>query len=277
MTDAVTSTPFRKEVREGEFVRGDIRRPAAGSDTAVVVVHGFKGFKDWGFFPHLCDRLAEAGHTVVSFNVSRNGVGESFGDFTELDRFGANTLTLELDEILGVVDDVSSRGLLGRVPRRVGVVGHSRGGGQAILAAAEDDRIAAIATWAAVSDFDRWSDEVKARWRADGRIWIDNTRTGQKMPLDLALLEDFETNRNRLDVRAAGGRLAIPWLIVHGAADSTVVPEEGRALAGVARHGRLVEIEGAGHTFEARHPFAGPPAQLTRAIDETVEHFAVHL
>ena len=40
----------------------DVR--AAGRDSprpAVVVLHGFKGFKDWGMFPPLADRLARAG------------------------------------------------------------------------------------------------------------------------------------------------------------------------------------------------------------------------
>jgi len=275
--DAVNTTPFQKEVRDGEFIRGDIRQPEGAGDTAIVVVHGFKGFKDWGFFPHLCDRLAESGHTVVSFNVSRNGVGESFGDFTELDRFGANTFTLELDEILGIVDDVHRGEIGGSAPRRIGMVGHSRGGGQAILATAEDERIAALVTWAAVFDFDRWPEDVKAQWRAEGRTWIQNARTGQSMPLDLTLLEDLEANRDRLDIRAAARRLNVPWLIVHGDADATVVPAEGRALAGYARHGRLLEIEKAGHTFEARHPFAGAPPQLAEAIEETAKHFAENL
>jgi hypothetical protein len=29
------------------------------------VLHGFKGFKDWGMFPPFADRLARAGFTAV--------------------------------------------------------------------------------------------------------------------------------------------------------------------------------------------------------------------
>ena len=60
----------------GDVIRADVRRPARGVPrSAVIVAHGFKGFKDWGFFPYLCESLARDGHLVVSFNTSLNGVG----------------------------------------------------------------------------------------------------------------------------------------------------------------------------------------------------------
>ncbi len=269
---------FTRVSLRGDLIRGDVRMPEGPPPrSAIVVVHGFKGFKDWGFFPFTCDRLAAAGHAVVSFNMSHNGVGKLPLEFTELERFGANTLSLELDEVLLIVDEVIAGDLIPNRPRRVGIFGHSRGGGQAILAAGEDDRIEAIATWAAVSHFDRWTQETRDEWRAVGRIWIMNERTGQQMPLDVGLLEDFEANRERLDIPSAAAQLEMPWLIVHGRDDRTVPAEEGRALAAAGRHGRLVLVGGAGHTFEARHPFEESTSQLDEALDATVSHFARHL
>lgn len=269
---------IRLEPRPGDLIRGDVRLPEGPPPrSAIVVVHGFKGFKDWGFFPHVCERLAGSGHAVVSFNLSHNGVGEDFLEFTELDRFGANTLSLELDDILFMVDQTLAGNVLPSRPRTVGLLGHSRGGGQTVLAAAADDRIEAIATWAAVADFDRWSQEAKEEWRADGRIWVMNSRTGQQMPLDVGLLEDFEAHRERLDIGAAAEVLDVPWLIVHGRNDETVSVEEGRALARAARQGRLVLVDGAGHTFEARHPFSGSTPQLDQALDATLAHFQPYL
>lgn len=258
-------------------IRGDVRSPGDASESAVIVVHGFKGFKDWGFFPHVCERLAEAGHAVVSLNFSHNGIGDEPLEFTELERFAANTLTRELDELRFMVDEVRGGDLLPQAPERVGVLGHSRGGGQTILAAAEHEGIAAIATWAAVSDFDRWSAEVKREWHEHGRITVMNSRTGQEMPLDVGLLEDFEANRDRLDIESAARRITVPWLIVHGLDDETVASAEGRRLADLASDGLLVLVEGAGHTFEARHPFVGATPELERALTATVEHFGRHL
>lgn len=274
----VIHTTFTREPRPGDIIRGDVRiADGPPPRSAVVVVHGFKGFKDWGFFPHVCERLAAAGHAVVSFNLSHNGIGSDFQNFTELDRFGANTLSLELDEVLAILDDVIGGDLLPRSPDKVGILGHSRGGGQAVLAAAEEGRVRAVATWAAVSHFDRWSDETKQEWRADGRTWILNSRTGQQMPLDVGLLEDLEANRERLDISAAATRLNRPWLIVHGVDDLTVRVDEAHTLARAASNCRLVLVDGAGHTFEARHPFVGSTAQLDRALEATVAHFGKHL
>lgn len=267
--------PFTLEPRPGDRIRGDVRIPDGPPPrTAVVVVHGFKGFKDWGFFPWVCTELAAAGHAVVSFNMSHNGIGRDGLSFTELDRFGANTFSLELDEILHVLDDVARGGLLPRRPDRIGLLGHSRGGGMSILAAGEEGRVDALATWAAISHFDRWSEEMKAEWRADGRRWVLNSRTGQQMPLDLTLLEDYEANRDRFDIATAAGALDRPWLIVHGTEDLTVPCAEGRELAERARRGRLVLIDQSGHTFEARHPFEGTTPALDRALDATRAHFA---
>jgi dipeptidyl aminopeptidase/acylaminoacyl peptidase len=182
-------------------------------------------------------------------------------------------LSLELDEVLYMVDRVHRGELLGFVPAHIGVLGHSRGGGQTVLAAGEEPRIEAIATWAAVSDFDRWPEETRREWRAEGRIFVANTRTRQQMPLDLGLLEDFEANRERLDIGAAASHVDVPWLIVHGTGDDTVGVHEARTLAAAARRGRLHLVEGAGHTFQAPHPMATAPPELDDAVHATIAHF----
>ncbi|MGH7538277.1 MAG: alpha/beta hydrolase family protein, partial [Gemmatimonadales bacterium] len=70
-----TTTRFRLTGADGGPLRGDVR--AAGGDRpAVVICHGFKGFKDWGYFPKAAERLARSGFAAVSFNFSGAGVGE---------------------------------------------------------------------------------------------------------------------------------------------------------------------------------------------------------
>ena len=104
-----------------------------------------------------------------------------------------------------------------------------------------------------------------------------NTRTGQQMPLDVSLLEDYETNRARLDIPSAARRIASPWLILHGLEDVTVPPDEARALAKEAANARMVLVSDAGHTFQARHPFETSPPELDEAVRCTVQHFERHL
>ena len=268
---------FAREPVRGRLVRGDVRIPDGPPPrSAVIVVHGFKGFKDWSFFPHLCRRLAAEGHAVVSFNFSGSGIGSDPERFTELEAFAANTFSRELEELAWVADLVMSD-LLPRRPRRLGLLGHSRGGGDAIVHTAGDPRVGALVTWSAVSTFLRWSAATRAEWRDLGRIYVLNSRTGQQMPLDSSVLDDLEANAERLDVGAAASRVDVPWLILHGDQDRTVEPDEARALARVAGTGRLTLVAGAGHTYEAEHPFVRPAAPLAEALDLTVAHFARHL
>jgi len=237
---------------------------------AIVLCHGFKGFKDWGFFPALAERLAVAGFTAVSFNLSGSGV--SGGDvFDEPDRWFHQRPTVDLADVGTVVDWVVREGA-----PWVGLVGHSRGGGLAILQAGRDPRVRALVTWNAVDHFLRWDPEQVARWRRDGRIEIVNARTGQVLSMGRDALDDIDRHgTGALDIGGAAERLRIPWLIVHGGSDATVPVAIGRQLA--ERSGsaatELLVMAGADHTFGIRHPWAGS----TPAFDEVLERTAGHL
>jgi len=72
-------------------------------------------------------------------------------------------------------------------------------------------------------------------------------------------------------------RITSPWLILHGRQDETVPADEARALAKQAAHARMTLVDGAGHTFQARHPFGSSPPQLDEALRCTIRHFERHL
>jgi pimeloyl-ACP methyl ester carboxylesterase len=274
----VIRTTFRRELAPDRHLRGDVRIPDGPPPrSAILVVHGFKGFKDWGFFPYVANRLAASGHAVVSFNFSGSGIGSNPGDFTELEAFARNTLSRELEELARVTELTCSGEILPRPPRSLGLLGHSRGGGDAILHAASEPRVGALVTWSALSSFDRWTEETRREWRESGRIYVINSRTGQHMPLDVTLLEDFEANRERLDLEKAAASVTAPWLIVHGRDDLTVDVGAAATFGRLAPGSRILIVAGAGHTYESRHPFEGTTRQLTEALDATVGHFARHL
>lgn len=264
---------------DGPPLRGETRAPVGAKPrSAVVICHGFKGFRSWGFFPPLARFLARRGHVVVTFDFARNGVGADGVDFSALELFEQNTHSRNVAEIRMVMDALL-RGELGQPPpERVGLFGHSRGGGEAILAAAADRRVRALVTWAAIATVERWSAEQVAEWRRGEVVQIPNTRTGQRMPMGPGYWRDIEWNRERLDIRRAAARLRIPWLIVHGEADASVAPEDARALYDAA--GKEVEmllVPGAGHTFGAVHPFAGSTPELREAARATADWFGTHL
>ncbi len=274
----VNHSSFSLESPRGGRIFGDLRFVGLPPfRSAVVVAHGFKGFKDWGFFPHLCTTLAAAGHAVVSFNFSHNGIGPDPEVLSELEAFSRNTFTRELDELLHVLARTDSGELLGGPTGRVGLLGHSRGGACSILAAAESACVEALVTWGAVDHLDRWTPEVVTEWEDAGVIHVLNQRTGQQLPLSFDLWRDFQENRERLDVHSAAATLQIPWLVVHGKEDGTVSVEEGERLARIASSATAEVVEGAGHTFEAVHPFKGPTDTLDRALERSLQHFHRHL
>jgi pimeloyl-ACP methyl ester carboxylesterase len=244
---------------------------------AVLIVHGFKGFKDWGMFPILAERLARSGFSAVSFNLSGSGVDQA-GEFSHPQRFGHNTWSIELQDITRVMDALSEGRLGLAATTRFGFVGHSLGGGAGILLASRDPRIRALVTWAAVSRPQRWPTQVE-EWRARGELEIVNSRTGQVLPMYIDRLEDIEENPDLLDISAAAERVTIPWLLLHGTGDTSVPVEEGEALAAAAppQTTRAMFFDGANHTFGAVHPFAGMNIDLAQALDETVKWLGRHL
>lgn len=270
-------------------IHGVVQTPgeaSPGPRPAVVVCHGFKGFFEWGFFPPLAELLVQRGYTVIRFNYS--GSGQKPGDelVTDLEAFRRNTFSLELDEtlrVLSAAEDLAP----GRVDTsRMALIGHSRGGAAAILAAASEpwrDRLQALVTWASISSYEIYR-RGEAEVRENGYATIVNGRTGQELKLGPDLLDDLDAHSERLDVRAAAGRRRAPWLILHGTDDESVPVEQARELKEAGLRSAEVDggpveldlIEGAGHTFGARHPFTGPTPDLIRLFNATQSWLRTH-
>jgi uncharacterized protein len=257
-------------------IRGRVAHPK-GADSSgatlacVLVLHGFKGFMDWGFYPELARRLVALGLGVVRFNFSGSGVGE------ELERFGAeraffeNTPSRELEDVERVRAWLDGGAVRCIDPRRVALLGHSLGGGVALVHAARRGDCRALVGWACVSTFRRFPPEVEALWRRQGYVEIPNLRTKEIHRLGLGWLEDVERNAAALDVHAACRALRAPTLLVHGSEDEAVPLAEGESLQRAFAPGvaRLEVVPDANHTFWAAHPFAGVPRALEHALAVT--------
>jgi dienelactone hydrolase len=281
--ERLRGSAFELSNPHGDPLRGDLLEPEAvsGPLPAVVVCHGFKGFKNWGFFPELGRRLAEAGFAAVLFNFSGSGIGPDLLNFTDLERFAADTTSRQIED-LGCILDALDAGRLGsgRVDlRRVAVLGHSRGAAVAILRAREDRRIRAVVSWAGVATFWRYSERELASWRKRGYMDFLNTRTQQLMRIHRDLLEDLEANRGSFDLLQAVARLEVPLLLVHGEEDVSVPADEARALCAAADGSRtaLHIVPRTGHTFGAVHPWAGSTPALDEAIAISIGWLHAHL
>jgi uncharacterized protein len=248
-------------------IRGNFDVPAKPRALAVLV-HGFKGFKDWGFFPWLAERLCNHGIAVCRFNMSRSGIGENPETFDRLDLFADDTYSTEISDLLKIVSHAQQ--VCPRLP--LFLMGHSRGGGVALLAAEEIPSLRGVATWSTISTVDRWDSAAKKQWRRDGYYDVENARTKQMMRMSTALLDDYEAHRDRLDILAAAARLRVPALVVHGENDESVPLAESTAIASRIGGATRVVIGNASHTYNAIHPLVDVPFALSMAAEITA-HF----
>jgi pimeloyl-ACP methyl ester carboxylesterase len=262
----IETTRFEITSSEGLPIRGVLQVPHSAR-ALVVVLHGFKGFMEWGFFPWLTERLAENGLATCRFDFSRNGVGSSGDQFDRLDLFADDTYSQELRDVDSVIGRIEGIDAVKHLP--IALLGHSRGGAVAILAAARVPRIRSVVTWAAISSVDRWDEATKAQWRKDGFLDIPNARTGQIMRMSTRALEDVDAHREELDVLAAVGRLEVPLLVLHGGRDESVAVDDAHQIAAASHNASLMIIGNASHTFGAIHPLVRVPQELDLATEVT--------
>ncbi len=239
----------------------------------VMCLHGFKGFMDWGFFPLLALGLNESGIASVRFNTSGSGVGEDLVDFSDLAAFEKDTYTRQLEDVARVRKAIEAGELGPLDPDRGVLLGHSRGGGVAVLHASEFD-YKGLVTWASIDHVVRFDGKTTEAWRKAGYLDIPNTRTGQLMRLGMDVIHDVEQNQDRLNILEAATRVSTPTLIIHGATDEAVSMACSERLAKAIPGSEIQIIEGTGHTFGAVHPLVEVPASLAMALSCTMGHVA---
>ncbi len=243
----------------------------------VIFAHGYKGFKDWGCWNLIAEQFAEQNFLFVKFNFSYNGgTIDNPIDFSDLDAFGENNFTKELDDLQSVIDwilddssvknDIDTTNII--------LIGHSRGGGIITLKANEDKRITQLITWAGVSDFgSRFpKGEILETWKKNGVSYIENTRTKQQMPHYYQFYEDFIINKERLHIETAAKKLTIPHLIIHGTDDTTVPFIEAENLHSWSSKSTLFPLKNANHTFGSVHPYLEKrlPSDFQRAVNQSI-------
>jgi pimeloyl-ACP methyl ester carboxylesterase len=231
----------------------------------VLFAHGFKGFKDWGHWHRIAEAFAEAGYCFIKFNFSHNGVtSEDLLNFADLEAFGQNNYTKELDDLEVVLDwieeDKDLQDKINWQAQDVTLIGHSRGGPIALIAAKENEVVKQVITWASVHELDYSWHKTSCQastWEKDGVYYVMNGRTKQNMPLYFQLYENYIDNEARLSVKSTLEKLEKPYLILHGGADPAVPAEAAEYLIKHAQNAKLHIIQNANHVFGGSHPFDG--------------------
>ncbi|OCT17056.1 lysophospholipase [Paenibacillus pectinilyticus] len=261
-------TSYKLRLSDERIIRGDVYKAKTGDSQGVLLVlHGYKGFKDWGMFPHIASELADE-VDVIALNFSHNGVGEDRLEFTELDKFARDTYSRDLEDIEAVIVDLR-KGETGSKP--ILLLGHSRGAGVSLIYALEHPKdIAGVISWNGIANVDLLTAENKTEMMATGRSYTLNGRTKQMMPLDLEILEDMEHNQERFDIIGRISGASFPITLVQGTEDSERGIRGSEQLVANNPAITWVRIPEGNHTFGSVHPFQGETKALRAAIDETI-------
>lgn len=251
----------------------------------VIFCHGYKGFKDWGAWDMMGEAFAKNGFLFAKFNFSHNGITpENPTTFTDIEAFGENNYIKELDDLQSVIDWLLLPNFeygMHVDSTDINLIGHSRGGGIAIIKAAEENRIDRLVTLSSVSDFaSRFPQgEELEQWEKRGVSYIVNSRTKQQLPHHFQFYTNFKENEERLDISKATRSLDIPHLIVHGSNDTTVPISDSGKLFEWSPFPDLLLVEGADHVYGCSHPWQEKqlPKEFQYVIEKTLKFFGTQL
>jgi alpha-beta hydrolase superfamily lysophospholipase len=254
--------------------------PGKTQQPVMIYAHGFNGFKDWGNFDIIAAKVATAGFVFIKFNFSHNGTTPSQPtEFEDLEAFGQNNYSIELYDLNAIIDWVSSPMNIFHDKmdiQKLSLLGHSMGGGIAILQGAMDKRITRLVTWSAISEcktpWGSWSIEKMQEWKIKGVQYYTNSRTHQQMPMYYQLYEDYLANTEKLDILKAISTLPIPILLCHGTLDVAVPIEKALELKKWQPAAKLFTVE-SDHVYGRRHPWTDKdlPLAMEAVVKETIQ------
>jgi pimeloyl-ACP methyl ester carboxylesterase len=264
---------------EGEAIRGTTHVGAEGPKATVLIAHGFKGYKDYGFLPLLAAALVERLPVVAHrFNFSHSGIGDDPATFQRPDLFERDTWDRQVED-LGYVAEAAHRGDLPETPAGLPIVllGHNRGGVTCVLASGRREataRPAGIITMSSPDTCCSFDEATRAKIIEQGYVVSPSSRTGQDLRIGVEWLMSQVVAPKAHDVLACARELECPLLVIHGDHDITVPSEAAHHLSHEATGADMRLIEGGDHVFNTPNP-ADPDAplsaQLASAIDASVE------
>ena len=243
----------------------------------VIFCHGYKGYKDWGSWNIMAQEFAKADLFFVKFNFSHNGgTMENPIDFPDLEAFANNNYSIELEDLESVINSVLNHQIFETEIDKTNItlIGHSRGGGIAVLKASQNTKISKVISWNGISDIEARfpKGEALEAWKKAGVGYIQNTRTKQQMPNKFQVYEDYLANKDNLDIKKAIKNLEIPHLIAQGTNDIVVLPIEAENMHKWNVNSELFMVEDMDHGLGNLQPWLEEklPEFMVKVVDKSI-------
>lgn len=246
---------------EGLPIRGTTHLPKGDPRAVVIIVHGFKGYKDYGMFPWLATRLCESGHIVHRVNLSHSGMDHGHGDFDDA-AFVRDTWSRGVEDITLLLEAID-RGVLAGQDCGAVLLGHSRGGATCLLAAGRHGgeeiygRLVGLLSLSSPASLGRLTDETSQTLRSGGSVPTPSSRTGQTLHIGSGWLQEQLDDPAGHDLLGQVGKLTVPVGLLHGADDPTVPAKDAITIAQANPARVRVHIVDEGdHVFNTPNPFS---------------------
>ncbi len=288
---------------EGQPILGDTHLPRDGGRAigTLLICHGFKGYKDYGFFPLLAEQAAAVGLVAHRFNFSHGGMTNRIETFERPELFEADTWGKQIYD-LGCVSRAASEGRLPGATKGHDnnkatslpqvIFGHSRGGVTTLLTAARhfapaqyglaSDTASALGQTpaglilaAAPHQACSLDEDQRRLLRGQGWLASPSSRTGQDLRVGKSWLTEIEAEPAKFDPVMAAAHIRCPALILHGQSDTTVPVASARELTAAIPGSTPRVIAQAGHTFNASNPLTGQAPPATMEMIEVTLAFAL--
>lgn len=234
--------------RRGETLVGVLHGEPDGR--AILSCHGMLSGKDGVKHTRLAGEAERLGIALLRFDFA--GRGESQGNVFDMSYSNA------IEDADAAINWLQHQG-----GTRVGLFGSSMGGAVALLTAARDERVVAIATLAAVGHpaaiAERYPVEADL-FKSQGFVESPAGRIGR----------GFFDDAVQHDVVSAVSIVRAPILVMHGTNDEVVPQTDAFDIATAARNATLDLVDGGDHQFHQQ--------QLLRpAMKRVAEFLAQHL
>ncbi len=210
-----------------------------GKYPAVILLHGFGGYKEEKHIEKLANDLASNGFVAIRFDAS--GFNESEGAVEKDFR-----ISNYLKDIQVVHDYLKSLSYVDK--NRVGIWGHSMGGMLSIIFASNHPEMKAICSVSAPQTIgsSKALKPLMAEWEKTGWLSKESSRLGQiKIPFA------FAQDAKNYDVIDYVDKIKVPLMVVIGKKDENVAPEDTKGIYLKASQPKeLIEVDDMDHYYK---------------------------